>query len=286
MKLFICADMEGATGVVHRDQLLDEGGDRYKRACSLLTGDINAAIEGAVQEGVEEVLISEGHAHMRNVVIEELHPAAQVVRGPATWENKPLCQIQGLTEDFDLAFFLGFHSRAGTPKGLLAHTWAGAIVHEIRVNGSVFGETAINAAICGDFGVPVGLVCGGNDVAHEAREDLGDVVETPVVKDVYGFNIAACWGPKATGPRITSAARRAVVKFQQGQLKPFCPVRPTTADLMTHRREMADKMMLVPGLARIGPRHVRAQADSPSEALSTLWRGVTEAFKEPAGWLK
>jgi hypothetical protein len=38
----------------------------------------------------------------------KLHPAARLVRGPATWENKPLCQIQSLDETFDLAFFLGF----------------------------------------------------------------------------------------------------------------------------------------------------------------------------------
>ena len=40
MKLFICADMEGATGIVHRDQLMPEGGAAYAAGCKLLTGDI------------------------------------------------------------------------------------------------------------------------------------------------------------------------------------------------------------------------------------------------------
>ena len=70
-----------------------------------------------------------------------------------------------------LALFVGFHSRAGTPQGLLSHTWAGAIVHEITVNGRVCGETALNAAICGAFGVPVGLVAGADDLIAEARAD-------------------------------------------------------------------------------------------------------------------
>ncbi|MDP2313311.1 MAG: M55 family metallopeptidase [Pseudomonadota bacterium] len=285
MKLYICADMEGATGIVHRDQLLDEGGARYVAGCKLLTADINAAIEGAVAAGFDEAVISEGHAHMRNVVLEDLHPAARLIRGPATFVNKPLCQVAGLDESFDLAFFVGFHSRAGTPKGLLSHTWAGAIVHEITVNGVVFGETAINAAICGTFGVPVGLVCGADDVAREARADLGDV-EVAVTKKAMGFNIAECWGPAATRVRITEAARRAATRHQGGAFKPFTVGTPVVAELETHRREMADRMGVVPGLERVGPRRVRAVAERPADALSMLWHAVTEAFHEPAGWLK
>jgi len=283
MKLFICADMEGATGVVHRDQLLDEGGARYVAGCRLLTADINAAIEGAVAEGFTEVVISEGHAHMRNVVLEDLHPAARLIRGPATFVNKPLCQIAGLDESFDLAFFLGFHSRAGTPGGLLSHTWAGAIVHEITVNGRVFGETAINAAICGTFGVPVGLVVGADDVAREATSDLPGV-EVAVTKKAMGFNIAECWGPKATHGIIRDAAARAARR--RAEFTSFEVGTPVIAELETHRREMAERMGVVPGLERIGPRRVRAEAPTAAAALSMLWHAVTEAFHEPAGWLK
>lgn len=291
MKLFVCADMEGATGIVHRDQLLPEGGAPYVAGCKLLTADIAAAVEGAVSEGVTEVVVSEGHAHMRNVNLEDLPAEARLIRGPATWTNKPLCQIAGLDESFDLAFFVGFHSRAGTPRGLLSHTWAGAIVHEITVNGRVFGETAINAAICGGYGVPVGLVCGADDVAREAKEDLGDV-EVAVTKKALGFNIAECWSPKATLPAIRMAAARAVRRHREGAFRPFVPegraASPAfVAELETHRREMVERMLLtVPGLERIGERRVRTVAADVRDALSTLWHGVTEAFHEPAGWLR
>lgn len=284
MKLFICADMEGATGITHKDQLMDPGGDRYRRGQALLTGDVNAVIEGAVAEGVTEVVISEGHAHMRNLLLEDLHPCARVVRGPARYENKPHCQIQGLDDSFDLAFFVGFHSRAGTPRGLLSHTWAGAIVHEVRLNGRVVGETAINAAICGDQGVPVALVCGADDLAAEARADLGDI-EVAVTKKALGFDIAECWGPKATGPMLTDAARRAVRRHRAGDFRPYEAGSPAEAELVVHRREMADKMRLVPGLERVGERELRARGAIPSDVLSTLWWGITEAFREPAGWL-
>ena len=293
MKVFICADMEGATGVVHRMDILEEGGPHYAAGCRMLTGDINAAILGAEEVAKDlgeelEVVVSEGHAHMRNVLIEQLHPAAALIRGPATRENKPLCQIAGLDSSFDMAFFIGFHARAGTPKGLLCHTWAGAIVHEITLQGRVAGETLINAAICGDQGVPVALVTGGDDLCREARADLG-AVEVAQVKRSMGWNIAACLPPQATGPIIRQAAVRAARRARAGELRALRVDSVggwVVAELETHRREMAEKMVGVPGIERIGERRVRATGSDASTVLAALWWCVNEAFKEPADWLR
>ena len=48
MRIFISADMEGVTGVVHRDQLMPEG-KTYERARKMMTADVNAAITGALR---------------------------------------------------------------------------------------------------------------------------------------------------------------------------------------------------------------------------------------------
>ncbi len=288
MKIFVCADMEGATGVVHRDQLVPEGGEPYRAGCRLLTQDIVAVIEGvvpALSGRPFEVVVSEGHAHMRNVRIEDLPANTRLVCGPARHAQKPLCQIAGLDASFDLAFFMGFHSRAGTPGGLLSHTWAGAIVHELRVNGRPFGETAINAAICGDLGVPVGLVAGADDLCREAAADLGDDVERVETKRALGYNLAECWGPRATVPRLREAAARAITRHLASPRPVFHVQGPVTAELDTHRREMCDKMALVAGLERVGERTVRVVAPTATQALSTLWHGINEAFREPAAWL-
>ncbi len=289
MKVYICADMEGATGIVHRDQLMPDGGPAYAAGCALLTADVLATCEGAIEAGATEILISEGHAHMRNIAIEALPPQARLVRGPAQWPQKPLCQIAGLDERFDVALFVGFHSRAGTPGGLLSHTWAGAIVHEITVNGRIVGETAINALICGSMGVPVGMVAGADDLCAEARADLQDCgpVELVCTKETLGFNLAACHGPRFTGPALRRAAASACRLAATGQLRPLVVEGTVTATLETHRREMADRMMLAtPGLRRDGQRRVLAEAGRADEALSMLWRAVTEAFHEPQAWLR
>ncbi len=103
MRIFISVDMEGATGVVHRDQLTPEG-RTYSDARKLLTGDVNAAIEGALREAPDAVFrVADGHGVMRNIVLEELHDRAELVMGPATWENRPQCQVQGADDSFELA---------------------------------------------------------------------------------------------------------------------------------------------------------------------------------------
>jgi D-amino peptidase len=287
MRLYIIADMEGASGVVHRDDLMEDGTHHWQRARGWLTGDVNAAIEGAASRGVTEVVVSEGHAHMRNLILDDLDPRAVLVRGPARWENRPLCQAAGLEPGHDLAFLIAFHSRAGTPGGLLSHTWAGAIVHSLHLNGQEVGETAINAAILADHGVPVALVTGADDVCREAAADLPGV-GTAEVKRALGFDIAACPPPSATAPRIRTAAARAVERVRAGELRPF-QLRSgpgCTATLSVHKRQMADKMVMVPGLERTGERELTARASSASDALSAVWRGVAAAFHEPAGWLR
>ena len=46
MKVYISADMEGATGIAVKAQVV-EGHPGYERARRLLTGDVNAAVAGA-----------------------------------------------------------------------------------------------------------------------------------------------------------------------------------------------------------------------------------------------
>ena len=285
MKLYMVADMEGATGITHRDQLMETGGKRYWDGCKLLTGDINAVIEGAVSEGVTEVLVSEGHANMRNVLVDELHPAGRVLRGPARWDVKPLCQVGALDASYDMGVLVGFHSRAGTPGGLLCHTWASAVVHKLSINGVEVGETAINAAILGDEGIPVGLVCGGDDLAREARGDLGEV-ECAVTKEVLGFDIAECPGPKHTLPMLRDAAARAVRRHREGAFEPYRVEGPVTITVEVLSDAQARRMVLTEGIERVERRVLTCSAERVSDALSLAWRGIQEVFHKPDSWLQ
>lgn len=284
MKIFIAVDMEGATGVAHREHLLP-GGNDYERARKWLTSDVNAAIQGAVDAGATEVYVNDGHGNMRNIIIDDLHEAARLVVGPAQSKNKPLVQVTGIESDtFDAAMLVGFHSRAGTPGGLLSHTWVGLLVHEIRLQGKVAGEALLDAAIIGHYGTPVVLVTGADDACKEAREDLGSDLITVEVKKALGPSACASLTPKKTAPMIREASKRAVL--ERAKRKPTQVTGPVQMDVEFHRREMASRALELNVGERIGERAVRYSAKDVPTATIQLWRGLEEALREDGSFLK
>ena len=100
MKVFISADMEGTAGVTDWDQVLPQHLD-YARFRRLMTEEVNAAILGALEAGAKEILVNDSHNTMRNLLIEELHPQAQLMSGAP----KPYSMMQGIDASFDLVFF-------------------------------------------------------------------------------------------------------------------------------------------------------------------------------------
>ena len=99
---------------------------------------------------------------MRNLLPDLLHPRAQLITG----SPKPLSMMEGIDDGaYCCAMFVGYHARMGQP-GVLSHTYHGAVVREVRLNGRAMGETGINAALAGYFGVPVTLVTGDDRVCR------------------------------------------------------------------------------------------------------------------------
>jgi len=281
MRIYLSVDMEGATGVVHRDQLGPDGKD-YERSRRLLTGDVLAALEGAIAGGATELLVNDSHGNMRNILLEEFPPQASLISGPGSSRNKPLCQTQGADGGWDLAFLVAYHARAGARPGLLAHTWVGALIHEARLNGEVVGESALNAAVLGHYGVPVGLVVGADDLVEEARAALGPI-ETVATKRALGPSAAACLPPARTRELIREAARRAVAR--RSELRPFRVQPPVRLELELHTRLMAEKAAAAAGIERTGERCVAAAGGSAPQAAETAWRAVEAAMREDASWM-
>src|SRR4030067_262509 len=86
MKLYITADMEGATGaatVSHVSPMETPWGvpGDYEKQRRLYNGDINAMIEGALKAGVTEILVGDGHYTRSNTHRELLNPVARYVAG-------------------------------------------------------------------------------------------------------------------------------------------------------------------------------------------------------------
>ena len=282
MKIFVSVDMEGATGIVHREQLVP-GGEDYERGRKLLMGDVNAAVEGAVAAGATEVLVNDAHGTMRNLLIEDLHEAAELISGP--WTNKPLCQSEGIDSSYDLGFFVGYHSRADTPGGLLAHTWVGKILHGVVVNGRIVGETGINAGVLGAHGVGVGLVTGGCDLVEEAKDFVPQALAVSV-KTPLGFSGARCRTPARTARDIQEAAREAVARVRRDGREAFPPLvfdEPADLRLRLHTWQMTEKAAKWERVERTDEREVRILEDGFVDAARRAWQVVEFVLaEEPA----
>ena len=248
MKIFISADMEGICGIVSDRQTIP--GDReYERGQRLMTADVNAVIEGAVQGGATEIVVNDSHGPMRNLLIELLHPAAQLISG----SPKPLSMMQGLDESFQAVFLVGYHAQAGTGNAILDHTFSGRI-YQVAINDIVLGEMGLNAALAGYWGVPVRLVTGDTVLAEQTRQLLGPV-EVVAVKEAYGRTAAKCLPLQEAYQRLTSAAQRALEHTGQPFALPKGTA-PYTLQVDFQRSSYADMAEMIPASRRTGPRRV------------------------------
>ena len=163
VKIYISADMEGVTGVTHPQDVIP-GRQQYERFREFLTADVNAAIEGASQEGATEFVVNEAHDGMRNILIEDLDPRAELIVG----SRKPLSMMQGF-EGSEVVFLVGYHARAGT-GGIMSHTYeVPTVITGVGLNGEPCSEARMNATLAGVRGIPVGLVTGDDLTCAEAR---------------------------------------------------------------------------------------------------------------------
>ncbi len=260
MKVFISADMEGTAGVTDWDQVMP-GRPDYTRFRRLMTEEVNAAILGAIEAGAREIVVSDAHNTMRNLLIEELHPQAQLVSG----SPKPYSMMQGINPSFDAAFFTGYHAAAGTQDAVLDHTYSSLAVRQIKLGTLVVGEAGLNAALAGHFKVPVALVTGDGTAVAQTKKLLPHV-EAVAVKDAIGRVAARSCQPVEARRRIKEGAVRAVKRAKD--LKPLVLPRPVSLELEWMYTGMADRCMLIPGLTRVGPRSVGWKARDAEQAFS------------------
>jgi D-amino peptidase len=249
MKILIAADMEGITGVVHWDQVSPTHSE-YARFRRLMTADVNAAIRGAFEGGASEVIVSDGHAYGRNILIEELDQRARLNSGTPS----PLSMVQGIDEETDGVMFVGYHARIGQQNAVLEHTWSDERITNVWVNDELFGEIGLNAAVCGHFNAPVIMISGDQTACAEAVSLLGPL-ETAVVKQATSRMAAELLPPAIAQQKIQAAAAQAVKRLAKGQVpKPLIMPDPINLAIDFVQSEMADRAALLPGAHRAGRR--------------------------------
>jgi D-amino peptidase len=268
MKVWISVDMEGIGGVGH-DAPATLGDAAYPASVALMVGEANAAIEGAFAGGATEVLVNDSHGSMYNLPAEALDPRAILISG-----QKPWSMVTGAGPDAGVAVALcvGYHARAGHPIGTIAHTYSyGPTL--TRLDGRLAGEAAINAAVLGQWGVPIGMISGDDVVARETAEWFPDA-EAVVVKHAVGRRAAAFLHPSVARERVRVGAQRAVERAGRGELAPLLVAAPVRIEVDYSTPGQADYAALPPTAERVGDRGVRIEAPDAETAYRAFLAGI------------
>jgi len=252
MKVFISADMEGLSAVVNGKEC--SGAEKeYPAFCQIMTKEVNAAIEGALEAGATEILVNDSHGDGRNIIPELLNPKALLSRG------QPLpVMVAGLDASYQALFLVGYHAKRGTANAILNHTYRG-LYHRIAVNGQELGELGMAAAYAGSFGVPLAFASGDDKLAGEARE-LVPGVTAVVVKYATSVTTAKCLSPEAAREHIRAGAKQAL--GQLGAVKPFVIKPPLVLELEYADYTCLDRVVCLPGVERVGGRSIRCRFET------------------------
>jgi D-amino peptidase len=283
MKIYISADMEGATGVTDVVQTM-ETRPEYAFGCRMMAHDVRAAIEGALKAGADEILVNDAHGRKINIDIGQLGGSGAVRLLSGT--PKPLGMMEGCDSSCDGVFFIGYHAMAGTPFAVLDHTVSGRTVFSVELNGREVGETGLNAAVAAGFGVPVAMAEGDDALEKEVHALLGPDVVYACVKKARARLAAdsmlpalSAGQPRVEGPAgssyeyISRKAQEAVALIRSGRA-PKMDIGDGSFDLKItfHTTAQCDAACQIPVLKRIGGRTVELQGRGMAEMRR--WSGA------------
>ena len=185
-KVYISTDIEGVNGVIYPYQTEKSGGDSYLSAKKQQYEELNCIIDALLSQNVEKITVNDAHGIMDNIPLTELNPAVELITG----KPKPISMLYGLDSTYSCIFLVGYHSMAGSIKGILAHTFS-EIFKSVNLNGKLIGEIELNSVHAGLNNVPVAFVSGDNICCEEARELLGGIV-TVETKKAVSLTCAIC----------------------------------------------------------------------------------------------
>ena len=241
LKVFISADMEGVGGVSTWDVQAQARGREYEQFRRLMTQEVNAAIAGAFEAGATSVVVADSHGDAQNIDITVLDPRAELIRA---WP-RPLGMMEGIDSSFAAVVFVGYHASEGQPDAVLAHTFTGNMT--VKLNGTPVPEAGFNAAIAGDFGVPVVFVSGDQTIAEEAKHLFGSI-EVAVVKQAIGFHAARMMSPEKSQQLIRDGVKRAIAR--RSEIKPYRLPQPVNLEIRFKDPIMAELVSFLPGVKR------------------------------------
>lgn len=261
MKVHITADMEGVAVICHDEQAGHKQSD-YPRMREIMTGEVQAAIEGAREAGAEDILVRDAHDTGRNLLVEKLDPDVEVIEG----DPYDLGMMSGISRDFDASMQVGYHSMRHTNAGVLGHTYTYEIA-ELRLNGTVVGESGLSAAIAGHFGVPLVFVSGDAHAVRQAKSLVKNLVGVPTKEGVGLYGVRTLT-PEMARRLIRRGAKEALGRLSE--IEPFVVKKPVLMEVELERPLMAQYCSRIPSVKRKDAKTVSYKAPDVVDAFEVF----------------
>jgi len=265
-KIYISADLEGVVGAVTGEQL-GPGGFEYNRFREFMTAEVNAAITAARAAGATEILVADSHGNGQNLLIEKLPKDVKLIR---SWP-RPLGMMEGIDSSFDGVIFTGYHASTDNPEGVRAHTFSSARLTSVRINGKVMTEGSWNAAVAGEFGVPVIMIAGDDAAVNEVKALIGNA-EGAIVKESISFHSAKSLHPEAAYDLIAEKTSYAVKNIKK--YKPYKIKGPLTVSVSFKHYQPSQILSYLKMFKRTNSHTIEFKAKNMIEA-SHIMRVVT-----------
>ena len=213
--------------------------------------------------GATEFLVSDSHGNGQNLLIEELPDDVMVVR---SWPREG-AMMAGIDETFDGVIFIGYHASTANTRGVRAHTMSSANITGLRLNGIEMTEGSMNAAIAGQFGVPV-IMVSGDDVAVAENQVLIGNIEGAVVKWAKGFHSAQTLTPSAAREVIRTRTMSAINRIQD--FKPYVLETPIELELSLKHYQPVELLGYLSNVEKVNSHTIRFVGENMMEVSRFL----------------
>jgi len=263
MRAYVSVDLEGMPYVVSPLHL-EPGKPLFEEARKIATRVVLAAAEELRERGFGEVVVADSHGYMVNVLVEELPEYVSLIRG----FPRPVSMMTAV-EGSDAVLMLGYHAKAGTKRASMDHTYSGAAIGAVYVNGIEVSEFLLNALLAGHYGVPVVLLAGDRALAEDV-EKYAPWVEFVALKESYSRYSAKSPGLERILEDLRGAVARACRKLERGEARPLEAGNPVEIKVVFVNSAYADAAELLPGAEREGGLAVSYEARDMAEAYRVL----------------
>src|SRR5580704_16269980 len=232
--VFMITDAEGVAGVCRQDQTDPKNTEMRQ----LLTGEINAAVDGFLSGGADEVVVWDGHDGSQTLSTLTIHPKAKLVMGG-------LGPSMLMERGYAAVAFIGQHGRANSRGGVMAHSYSSLGIQKMLMNGKPVGEIETRTALAGWYGVPV-IMLSGDQAAASDLHDIVPSAELAVVKEGLGYYACLSMSATAAHELIRDRAQRAMQRV--GQIPPYRIEGPVTIEVeYSTRHTPSPDAVLAPG---------------------------------------